>query len=74
MFQYHSAKTGRKTWLQVTLSYGYDNNNGQVCRVFGIPISSAETCAHLLFSLFRIPVEALLSRMLFGHTHLILNG
>jgi len=36
MFQYHSAQTGRKTWLQVTLSYGFPSHNGQVCRVFSI--------------------------------------
>ena len=26
MFRYHSAQTGRNTWLQVTLSYGYSHN------------------------------------------------
>jgi hypothetical protein len=30
MFQYHSTQTGRKTWLQVKLSYGYNSHPGQV--------------------------------------------
>jgi hypothetical protein len=49
MFQYHSAQTGKKTWLQVTLSYGYDSHHpGQVRRVFGILILSAEISAYFL--------------------------
>lgn len=27
MFQYHSARTGRRTWLQITISYGYRDHN-----------------------------------------------
>jgi hypothetical protein len=39
MFRYHSAQTGRNTWLQVTLSYGYNSLNahdGPVSRAFEV--------------------------------------
>jgi hypothetical protein len=34
MFQYHSTRTGKKTWLQVSLSYGYSQYNAPVCKSF----------------------------------------
>jgi hypothetical protein len=73
MFQYHSSKTGRKTWFQVTLSFGVNNpHEQQVRRVLTILGSHAKVSVLSPFRT-RDTEGASLSSLLFACLHLMDN-